>query len=161
MTPFDLWAKLVSLIVHRSKNIVPLTTVIQRIQHVLLLLAVLLNVAFFFSPLFARATEDPASWIVSAVFAGIGIASLVALIVIFLYKTRNHQISWLRRGLLFQVLGLGASTGVLFSMGGVSINHFDEGLSVFLPTVSLVLMIVSLIYIRKDERLVRSMDRLR
>jgi hypothetical protein len=135
--------------------------VIQRIQHVFLVLAVILNVAYLFSPLFERAAEDPASWIVSGIMAGIGIATLTAAVVIFLFKSRPNQISWLRRALIFQVLGLGFSTGVLFSMGGMSVNLIDEGLSILLPLLAFFFMVIALIYIRKDEKLVRSIDRLR
>jgi hypothetical protein len=135
--------------------------VIQRIQHVFLALAVVLNAAYLFSPLFERASEDPASWIMSGILAGVGIATLVAALVVFMYRNRNNQIQWLRRGLIFQILGLGFSAGVLFSMGGVSVNLIDEGMSILLPTVAFLFMIVALIYIRKDERLVRSIDRLR
>jgi hypothetical protein len=135
--------------------------VIQRIQHVFLVLAVVLNVAYLFSPLFERAKEDPASWIMSGILAGVAIATIVATIVIFMFKNRRNQMSWLRRGLIFQILGLGFSAGVLFSMGGVSVNLMDEGLSILLPIVAFLFMTIALIYIRKDENLVRSIDRLR
>lgn len=134
---------------------------IQRIQHVFLILAVILNAAYLFSPLFERAAEDPASWIMSGILAGVGIATLVAAVTIFMFKNRKNQMVWLRRGLIFQVLGLGFSAGVLFSMGGVSVNLIDEGLSILLPAVAFLFMVIALIYIRKDEQLVRSMDRLR
>ncbi len=134
---------------------------IQRIQHVFLVLAVILNAAYLFSPLFERAAEDPASWIMSGILAGVGIATLVAAVAIFMFKNRKNQMVWLRRGLIFQVLGLGFSAGVLFSMGGVSVNLIDEGLSILLPAVAFLFMVIALIYIRKDEQLVRSMDRLR
>lgn len=134
---------------------------IQRIQHVFLILAVILNAAYLFSPLFERAAEDPASWIMSGILAGVGIATLVAAVTIFMFKNRKNQMVWLRRGLIFQILGLGFSAGVLFSMGGVSVNLIDEGLSILLPAVAFLFMVIALIYIRKDEQLVRSMDRLR
>ncbi len=114
-----------------------------------------------FSPLFERAVEDPASWIMSGILAGVGIAIVIATMVIFMFKNRRNQISWLRRGLIFQVLGLGFSTGVLFSMGGMSVNLIDEGLSILLPLLAFLFMVIALIYIRKDEKLVRSIDRLR
>jgi uncharacterized membrane protein YozB (DUF420 family) len=135
--------------------------VIQRIQHLLLFIAVVLNAVFFFSPLFSRAYEDPASWIPSGIAAGIGISTLMSAIIIFMYRQRNQQMIWLRRALLFQILGLGSSVGVLFSMGGFHINLIDEALSALLPMFAFLFMIIALIYIRKDEQLIRSMDRLR
>ncbi len=134
---------------------------IQRIQHVFLALAVVLNAAYLFSPLFERAAEDPASWIMSGILAGVGIATITAVTVIFMYKNRRTQMVWLRRGLIFQVLGMGFSAGVLFSMGGIGTHLIDEGMSILLPAVAFLFMIIALIYIRKDEQLVRSIDRLR
>jgi hypothetical protein len=135
--------------------------VIQRIQHLFLFIAVVLNAVFFFSPLFNRAFEDPSSWIPSAIAAGIGVATLLSVGIIFLYRQRTQQMNWLRRALLFQILGLGSSVGVLFSMGGFHINLIDEAISVLLPLFAFLFMIIALIYIRKDEQLIRSMDRLR
>lgn len=134
---------------------------IQRIQHLFLFIAVVLNAVFFLSPLFNRALEDPASWISSGIAAGIGIASVMSIIIIFMFRQRTQQMVWLRRALLFQILGIGSSIGVLFSMGGFHINLIDEALSALLPLVAFLMMILALIFIRKDEQLVRSMDRLR
>jgi len=135
--------------------------VIQRIQHLFLFIAVVLNAVFFLSPLFNRALEDPASWISSGIAAGIGIASVMSIIIIFIFRQRTQQMVWLRRALLFQILGIGSSIGVLFSMGGFHINLIDEALSALLLLVAFLMMILALIFIRKDEQLVRSMDRLR
>lgn len=135
--------------------------VIQRIQHLFLFIAVVLNAVFFLSPLFNRALEDPASWISSGIAAGIGIASVMSIIIIFMFRQRTQQMVWLRRALLFQILGIGSSIGVLFSMGGFHINLIDEALSALLLLVAFLMMILALIFIRKDEQLVRSMDRLR
>ncbi len=134
---------------------------IQRIQHVFLLLAVVLNVAFVFTPLFERALEDPALWIVSGIASGIAISTLLNLYVISLFKKRAQQMAWLRRSMIFQVLALGLCVGIFFSMGGIRINLWDEGASALLPFGALILMVGALLYIRKDEELVRSMDRLR
>lgn len=134
---------------------------IQRIQHVFLLLAAILNAAFFFTPLFERAAEDPASWISSGIAAGLAISTILNLIIIFMYRHRNVQLMWLKRAFLFQILALGFCAGILFSMGGISINLWDEGLSALLPGMALLFMVFAMIYIRKDEQLVRSIDRLR
>src|SRR5690606_3836805 len=105
--------------------------------------------------------EDPAMWIVSGIATGIVISTLLNLYVIALFKRRVQQMTWLRRGLVFQVLALGLCVGIFFSMGGIRINLWDEGASALLPLGALALMAGALIYIRKDEQLVRSMDRLR
>lgn len=97
----------------------------------------------------------------SGILAGVGIATVTAAKVIVMFKNRRNQMVWLRRGLIFQVLGLGFSTGVLFSMGGIGTHLIDEGMSILLPAVAFLFMVVALIYIRKDEQLVRSIDRLR
>lgn len=134
---------------------------IQRIQHLFLALAIVLNVAFFFTPLFSRAIEDPSNWIGTGIMGGIALATLLSCVVIALFKNRVSQLQWIMRGLVFQVLAVGLCVGVLFSLGGIHVNLWDEGLSVLLPFFAVVLMLLARSFIYKDEQLVRSMDRLR
>ena len=132
---------------------------IQRIQHLLLLLALLLNVGFFFTPLFLQLIEDPSSWLASGMLSGLSISGLLALSSIFMYGNRPKQILYVKRAVLFQLLGIAVSTGLFFS------DYFAESwmqlLPLVLPLLALVLMIVAVTYIRKDEELIKSMDRIR
>lgn len=134
---------------------------IQRLQTVFLALASILNLSVYFTPIYEKAMNDPQLWI------GIGLASslLVALIInvfsIFLYNNRKNQIDWVKRAALLQVIGLGFCVGVLFSLGGIGTYLWDEALGTGLVIAGLLFQILALRFIKKDEELVRSMDRIR
>ncbi|MCP9291603.1 DUF4293 family protein [Gracilimonas sediminicola] len=134
---------------------------IQRLQTVFLALASILNLSVYFTPIYEKAMNDPQLWI------GIGLASslLVALIInvfsIFLYNNRKNQIAWVKRAALLQVIGLGFCVGVLFSLGGIGTYLWDEALGTGLVIAGLLFQILALRFIKKDEELVRSMDRIR
>lgn len=105
--------------------------------------------------------DDPQAWI------GIGLASslLIAMVLniasIFLYKNRNNQVVWVKRAALFQVIGFGFCVGVLLSLGGIGTYLWDEALGTGLVFAGLIFQILAMRFIRKDEELVRSMDRIR
>ncbi|MGN8224546.1 DUF4293 family protein [Gracilimonas sp. BCB1] len=134
---------------------------IQRLQTVFLALASMLNLSVYFTPIYEKAMNDPQLWI------GIGLASslLVALIInvfsIFLYNNRKNQITWVKRAALLQVIGLGFCVGVLFSLGGIGTYLWDEALGTGLVIAGLLFQVLALRFIKKDEELVRSMDRIR
>ncbi|WP_421772989.1 DUF4293 family protein [Gracilimonas sp.] len=134
---------------------------IQRLQTVFLALASILNLSVYFTPIYEKAMNDPQLWI------GIGLASslLVALIInvfsIFLYNNRRNQLAWVKRAALLQVIGLGFCVGVLFSLGGIGTYLWDEALGTGLVVAGLLFQILALRFIKKDEELVRSMDRIR
>jgi hypothetical protein len=132
---------------------------IQRIQHLYLFLALLLNAGFFFTPLFIRLLEDPTSWISSGVFSGLAISGVLAVTSIFMYAKRPQQILYVKRAILFQILGIGVSFAVFF-MPDLMVSGLDY-LPLGLPLLALILMILAVRYIRKDEALIKSMDRLR
>jgi hypothetical protein len=124
-------------------------------------MAILFNLGAFFSPIYERAMEDPQLWI------GIGLASslLIAMILngftISLYKNRKKQMSWLKRASLMQIIAFGFSIGVIFSLGGIGTYLWDEALGTGLVFLGFVSQFLALLRIRKDEELVKSMDRIR
>ncbi|MEQ8523953.1 DUF4293 family protein [Gracilimonas sp.] len=134
---------------------------IQRLQTIFLALASILNLSVYFTAIYEKAMSDPQLWI------GIGLASslLIAIILnvlsIFLYNNRKKQLSWVKRSSLFQVIGLGFCVGVLFSLGGIGTYLWDEALGTGFVFLGLVFQILALRFIKKDEELVRSMDRIR
>ena len=69
--------------------------------------------------------------------------------------------AWVKRAALFQVIGLGFCVGVLFSLGGIGTYLWDEALGTGLVFAGLLFQILALRFIKKDEELVRSMDRIR
>lgn len=157
---------------------------IQRIQSVFLLLLAFAMGGVLFLPLWSK--TDPTSgqalvltathlgyahadagmsvptstWPIAALAAA---SALVALVEIFQYRNRLRQ---LQLGLLNLVL-IVATIGASFyysSIGEQQLNvklagSFQAGF--YLPTLALLLNLLANRFIRRDERLVRSMDRLR
>lgn len=134
---------------------------IQRLQTVFLVLAILLTLSVYFTPIYERAMADPQLWIGIGLAAALIISIILNMVSIFLYNNRTNQLSWIKRAALFQVIGFGFCTGVLFSLGGIGTYLWDEALSTGLVLLGLVFQILAMRYIRKDEELVRSMDRIR
>ncbi len=134
---------------------------IQRLQSLYLSLAILFNLGAFFSPVYERAMEDPQLWIGIGLASSLLIAMLLDGLTISLYKDRMKQMSWLKRASLFQIIAFGFSIGVIFSLGGIGTYLWDEALGTGLVLLGFISQFLALQRIRKDEELVKSMDRIR
>ncbi|OON70880.1 DUF4293 domain-containing protein [Hymenobacter sp. CRA2] len=154
---------------------------IQRIQSVFLLLLAICMVCVLFLPIWTK--TDPqsnqtltltATQLTSsapgqapigtyAIAALAAIAALVALAEIFQYRKRMTQLMLGSLNLLL----ISATIGACFyysSQGEQMLNvkmpgNFEAGF--YLPTLALLLNLLANRFIRRDEKLVRSMDRLR
>ncbi len=144
---------------------------IQRIQTVFLLIAA---VAFFLLFQFPFAVSDIANPgflvdkdfdiydnIVLIILTVIG--GLIALIAIFMYKNRPLQI---RLSYLIIIIGiiLVLVAAVLFYNEAANIMEkvgVTDGIGLFMPVLAFISGFLAARYIRKDEKLVRSADRLR
>lgn len=134
---------------------------IQRLQSLFLAVAALLNLTVYFTPIYEKAMSDPQNWIGIGLASSLLIAMILNVVSIFLYQNRKNQISWIKRSALFQVIAFGFCVGVLFSLGGIGTYLWDEALGTGLVFLGLIFQILALRFIRKDEELVRSMDRIR
>lgn len=134
---------------------------IQRIQTLYLLLAVILNTAVFFTPIYSHAVNDPAPWIGLGLALSLTIALGCAAVAIFMYKNRPVQLMWVKIGTYTQIIGLGFAAGVLFSLGGFGTFLWREVLSAGLIVLTLMFFWLAGRGIKKDEELVKSMDRIR
>lgn len=146
---------------HRNRIEKTISSVIQRIQTVYLLLASLLDLGVFFNPLYSHAMDDPYGWIGIGFAIVLTAAEIMALVCIFLYKDRKNQIRWVKRTMLVQVIALGWAIGILFSLGGFGTFLWDEVLGVGLLILALAGLVMAFRNIKKDEELVSSMDRIR
>jgi type III secretory pathway component EscS len=135
--------------------------VIQRIQSLLLILAVATNVGFFFTPLFDHILRDPTGWISAVNISALLFASGLSLFSIFKFNDRAKQIYWVKIALFFQVVGVASAIGVLLSLGGIGTYLLEEALSFALITIAILLQYLAIHFIHKDEKLVKSMDRIR
>lgn len=63
--------------------------------------------------------------------------------------------------MMLQIIAIGIGVAVLFTLGGFGKYLWDEAISLGLIVIALVLQYGAFHYINKDEKLVRSMDRIR
>lgn len=145
---------------------------IQRIQSVFLVLAALGAFGLVALPLAKTATPVTTSGIFSdgrftlsdnpALLVFFGLSGILALASLFLYTRRALQM----RLTIFSIIAtvVGCVFGVIFFMQasqetGESI--IQDGAGAYLPPVILILLFLAYRFIGKDEKLVKSMDRLR
>jgi hypothetical protein len=157
---------------------------IQRIQSVFLILVFILGITLFVLPILGF-TSYESSYIMNAyhtfdvadanniVSKNIGIGAmqgfiaLLALFTVFLYKKRQLQIKLCKLNLLLVTIQIAAL--VLYidvAKEGISPASPNDVLisikaGVFIPLLSFVLLYLATRFIKKDEDLVRSADRLR
>jgi len=120
---------------------------IQRIQSVYLFFVFCLMAALVFFPFSSL-------WAVSL---DAGIVAVLSLITIFLYKKRNLQIKI--SYLLLLLLVLIYVLYIILDLQSLSLSEI--GYTFAFPFISFILTYLAIGGIRKDEKLVRSLDRLR
>ncbi|MDR0543704.1 MAG: DUF4293 domain-containing protein [Dysgonamonadaceae bacterium] len=133
---------------------------IQRIQTVWILSIALLNVGLFFLPAVSSETAPcfPYQWIPDA---EIGLTVLLAIAAIFLYKRRQLQIKWCYAILILQMALFASFFLIVPKATGATLTATDWNFPILFPFISLVLDVLAIRAIKKDEKLVRSLDRLR
>ena len=144
---------------------------LQRKQSLWLLLAALLNAGVFYFDIYKTHTvvngvDTLGSLRVADNFPSLLIAlvmTAVPLITIFLFGNRKRQVNLSMVSILaiiaFVGLQLWRVTDLAKSMPPPSSGSYWIGM--VLPVIALVLLFMAIIGIRKDEKLVRSVDRLR
>lgn len=154
---------------------------IQRIQTLYLFLAAVCAVLLLFLPLAVlscgpealpgKATlwgfDDPSAavsysgnWVNLAAALLLGHSCLASLVTIFLDRNRNAQRRLCVLQLVLLTVACGLSAGYLCSLpDAVSIGRLSP--AAFLPVVAIVAVLLALRGIVRDEKLVRSLDRIR
>lgn len=90
------------------------------------------------------------------------IVALVPLAVMLLYQNRKKQITWCYIAILIIIAySFGLSQVVKNTVGDLQIKTDNVGIGMFLSSISIVLLILAAKSIQRDEKLVRSADRLR
>jgi len=87
-------------------------------------------------------------------------SGLMSVISLFLFKNRKNQFVLNRINILINFILLGVLIYYLLTLPGES-NISEKGIGVFLPVVVVVLLAIANKSIKKDEDLVKSVDRLR
>lgn len=142
---------------------------IQRIQSIFLLLAAgtsfgVLGSSFanakaaVASPIFADQVYNVQDNI--ALLVVFAVAGALALASIFLFKNRKTQLQISTVAMVANLLGLGYAAFLLYQ-DQVNVASLTVSVGAFLPLIAILLEILANRAIRKDNKLVRSMDRLR
>lgn len=134
---------------------------IQRPQTLFLALTFFFNLIVFFTPIYSHAVQDPAPWYGLGMAISLTIPMLLAVISIFLYRNRPNQLKWVKFATYIQIVAIGFTLGTLFSLGGFGKFLWREALSSILVLLSLVTLWQAGRFIKNDEELVQSMDRIR
>ncbi|MCV6628252.1 MAG: DUF4293 domain-containing protein [Flavobacteriaceae bacterium] len=95
------------------------------------------------------------SW-VSYVFYAVALLALAAL---FMFKNRQNQFVMNRLNMILNLILLGFFVYRSLSLSGETIS--EKGIGMLIPAISIVFLVFANKAIRKDENLVKSVDRLR
>ena len=128
---------------------------LQRIQSVFMFLALLTTGFYAYLGFQMTIVPDCRLYLV-----GGSVASVLILINIFLYAKRSLQIKLNIIAVLLLIILLGLS---IYQNGFLSgEKQFSEkDIRLFVPFISIVLLLIANKYIKRDERLVKSVDRIR
>jgi len=135
---------------------------LQRIQSVYLLIAALFSCGLIFVfYLWTNAQDVPVyakdNMTYLAMFFGSAALSLIS---IFNYKNRKFQFVLGRLNIILNFILLGLFVYVLLMAPGES-EISEKGVGIFIPIFSIVFLVLANKAIKKDEDLVKSVDRLR
>ncbi len=135
---------------------------IQRIQTIYLLLAAATSGGLIF--LVSLWVDGEGNEVVAMdenVYFGAFVASaIISIVAIFLYKNRQLQTVINRLNLMLNLILLGVFVYRALTMSGATAVA-EKGIGMFIPILSIVLIVLANKAIRKDEQLVKSADRLR
>ncbi len=156
---------------------------IQRVQSVLLILVAILGIVASFIPIMQLAgyemevvvnayktldTSDTSIVVAKNMGVGVmqGLVILVSLVIVALYKNRGLQIKLAKLNILliaFQVAAIVMYVDAIKLMLGPNAEEIVVSLQfgAVIPVLSLILTYLAIRFIKKDEKLVRSADRLR
>jgi len=96
-----------------------------------------------------------------ALTAATVVVGLIPLIIIFLYKNRKQQIALCYSAILVIIGFTFWMTQTVKSVGNIEIDTHNWGIGILLSSISIVLIIAAFKGIQRDEKLVKSADRLR
>ncbi|KIQ24859.1 DUF4293 domain-containing protein [Flavobacterium sp. MMLR14_040] len=137
---------------------------IQRIQTVYLILTFLVTgVLMFFIPLWTLNTGKAFYFMQDQVYTILlGLSTMLTIISIISYKKRQNQFVMGRLNIILNLILLGLFVYRSLNLSGETVNAVSEkGIGMFLPIVAIVLLVLANKAIKKDEDLVKSVDRLR
>lgn len=138
---------------------------IQRIQTLYMTLSAIATGALpFVFELWTLKTDNQVTAVFltsSAIYLSLfGLVTLLAIISIFSFKKRQNQFVLNRLTMIFNFILLGFFVYRSLNLSGETMVS-EKGIGMFLPAISIVLLVLANKAIKKDEDLVKSVDRLR
>ena len=136
---------------------------IQRIQTVYLALAMIVAGALPFAfPLWTFDGGQDFWFMQSTIYAAFfGLSTALSLLGILNYKKRQQQFVINRLNMILNLILLGLFVYRSLNLSGETPVVSEKGIGMFLPIASIVLLVLANKAIKKDEDLVKSVDRLR
>lgn len=128
---------------------------LQRIQTIFLIIAALAAAALHFTGMDVKILGN--HYIVAATTLFSFILSLIS---IFSYKNRLRQIMLNNFNMMLNALLIGVLLYWLLKLSG-GIDFPEKGIEPIFPVIALICLFLANLNIRRDERLVKSVDRLR
>ncbi|WP_309641335.1 DUF4293 family protein [Flavobacterium sp.] len=136
---------------------------IQRIQTVYLVLAfVVTGVLPFVFPLWTLSNNQQEFFMSNQLYAILfGLSTSLSLLSILFYKKRQHQFVLGRLNIILNLILLGLFVYRSLNVSGATVTVSEKGIGMFLPIIAIVFLVLANKAIKKDEDLVKSVDRLR
>ncbi|KQB39608.1 DUF4293 domain-containing protein [Flavobacterium aquidurense] len=136
---------------------------IQRIQTVYLILTFLITgVLLFFIPLWTLNNGKTFYFMQDQFYTILlGLSTMLTIISIISYKKRQNQFVMGRLNIILNLILLGLFVYRSLNLSGETVAVSEKGIGMFLPIVAIVLLVLANKAIKKDEDLVKSVDRLR
>ena len=136
---------------------------LQRIQTIYLLLAfVVTGILPFFIPLWTMTDGKEYLFMQDQVYVVLlGLSTTLTLLSIVSYKKRQNQFVIGRLNIILNLILLGLFVYRSLNLSGETLAVSEKGIGMFLPIVAIVLLVLANKAIKKDEDLVKSVDRLR
>ena len=136
---------------------------LQRIQTIYLLLAfVVTGVLPFFIPLWTTDGGTAYYFMRNQIYViAFGLSTTISLWSIISYKKRQNQFVIGRLNIILNLILLGLFVYRSLNVSGEAQVVSEKGIGMFLPIVAIVLLALANKAIKKDEDLVKSVDRLR
>lgn len=136
---------------------------LQRIQTIYLFLAfVATGILPFFIPLWTMSNGKEFLFMQNQVYVVVfGLSTTLTLLSILSYKKRQNQFVYGRLNIILNLILLGLFVYRSLNLSGETLAVSEKGIGMFLPIVAIVLLVLANKSIKKDEDLVKSVDRLR
>ncbi len=135
---------------------------IQRIQTIFLILAAATSggLIFLVSLWIDGEGNEVVAMDENTYFSAFVLSAVVSIFAIFLFRNRKLQTVVNRLNILMNLILLGVFVYRALTMSGATAVA-EKGIGMFIPILSIVLLVLANRAIRKDEQLVKSVDRLR